>query len=151
MEQLQAVAGGVPDFKALIVDDDVTSRYLISSLLAHSGCEVLEAGGGLEGLRMAREHKPELIILDLGMDDLAGFDVLEQLSREPETSDIHVIIHTSRVLGSEDYARLNRALDIIPKSIMSSREIAEERFLEAFKKAGLCYAKRATNQWIAAE
>ena len=143
LNQLQAAAGIAGRAKVLVIDDDPASRYLINNLLANAGCELLEAGGGIEGLRMAREHRPDLIVLDLSMDDLGGVDVLEALNREPQTSHINVIIHTSKMLDDNEYTRLRRAVDVIPKSIMASREAAEMRFSEAFKKVGLSYTRRS--------
>lgn len=151
LEHLQATAHITTRSKVLVVDDDAASRYLIKNLLAGSGFEVLEAGGGVEGLRMARQNKPELMVLDLSMGDLGGFDVLEALNQDPETNGINVIVHTSKVLDDADYTRLSRALDVIPKSIMASREAAEVRFSEAFRKVGLSYTRRSTIQQVAAE
>ncbi len=151
LDQLHGIARPNASAPILIIDDDETSRYLVKTLLASSDCEVLEASGGTDGLRLVHERKPALIVLDLAMPDLSGFDVLEDLRRELETNRVPVIIHTSKVLESEDRARLSSAIDIIPKSIMSSREMAAARFSEALKKAGLKHGVRANHQPVAAE
>ena len=151
LNQLRAIAMAQPPTQVLVIDDDETSRYLIKGVLQSAGCEVVEADGGTEGLRMAREGKPDLIVLDLGMDDLNGFQVLEGLRREPKSSSVPVVIHTSKSLDSHDYSRLSSAIDVIPKSVMASREAAAARFAEAFKKAGLAYVTRHQGQPIAAE
>jgi signal transduction histidine kinase/CheY-like chemotaxis protein len=151
LDELQTIAVAQPPARVLIIDDDETSRYLIRSLLANASCDVMEASGGSEGLRMARECKPELIVLDLGMNDVNGFDVLEALNREAKTSGIPVVIYTSKTLDSHEYSRLSTAVDVIPKSIMGSREVAAARFSEAFKKAGLAYVTRHIGQPVAAE
>ncbi|HUN63812.1 MAG TPA: ATP-binding protein [Candidatus Sulfotelmatobacter sp.] len=122
--------------KILIVDDDEISRYLVKGLLANRGYRLLEAHGGNEGLRLARENRPNLIVLDLSMPDLDGFSVLDTLKNDSDTKDIPVVIYTSQVLESPDRARLHRALDIIPKEI-TSRENAGARFVEVLAKAGL--------------
>jgi signal transduction histidine kinase/DNA-binding response OmpR family regulator len=151
LDELQAVAAKKPHTQVLLIDDDEASRYLIENLLANNRWHVLQASGGIEGLRKARESKPGLIVLDLAMSDLNGFDVLERLKGEGETADIPVIIHTSQVLESRDYSRLSDAIDVIPKSIMSSRELAAARFSEAFKKAGLACVTRNADQNNAAD
>ncbi len=151
LKELQARATARPQTQVLVIDDDETSRYLLESLLSNSGCSVLQARGGIEGLRMARQSGPGLIVLDLGMEDLGGFDVLEELKADARTTNIPVIIHTSKVLDEEDYERMQAAVDVIPKSIMSSREIAAARFHEAFKKAGLAYVTRNSDQPVTAE
>jgi signal transduction histidine kinase/DNA-binding response OmpR family regulator len=122
--------------KILIVDDDEISRYLVKGLLANQGYRLLEAHGGIEGLRLARESRPDLIVLDLFMPDLDGFAVLDTLKKDEETKDIPVVIYTSQMLESRDRARLHQALDIIPKEARS-RESAGTRFAEVLAKAGL--------------
>jgi CheY-like chemotaxis protein len=134
MNQLE---GSFSSRQILVVDDDATSRYLLKVVLSQANYEVAEAGGGIEGLRMARELSPALIVLDLVMDDLSGFEVLEQLSAAPATRSIPVVIHTSKDLDKAERARLSAAIDIVPKTVMSSRESALASFSEAFRKAGL--------------
>ena len=137
MKQLEASLPSHPSHQLLVVDDDATSRYLIKVVLSQTNYEVAEAGGGIEGLRMARELSPALIVLDLVMDDLSGFEVLERLSADPATRSIPVVIHTSKDLDKREKARLSAAIDIVPKTVMSSRESALASFSEAFRKAGL--------------
>jgi CheY-like chemotaxis protein len=96
----------------------------------------LEAGGGIEGLRVARESKPQLIILDLSMPDMSGFEVLETLKSDRQTRDIPVVIYTSQALESHERDRLQAAVDIVPKE-PKSRELSEARFAEALARAGL--------------
>jgi signal transduction histidine kinase/CheY-like chemotaxis protein len=134
MKQLEAALRPHP---VLIVDDDAAARYLLKVVLSQTNYEVAEASGGLEGLRMARELIPALIVLDLVMDDLSGFEVLEQLSADPAFRSIPVVIHTSKDLDKTERARLSAAIDIVPKTVMSSRESALASFSEAFRKAGL--------------
>lgn len=147
MKQLEAA---FPSHPVLVVDDDPTSRYLIKVVLSQANYEVAEAGGGIEGLRMARELSPALIVLDLVMDDLSGFEVLERLSADPATRSIPVVIHTSKDLDKEERGRLSAAIDIVPKTVMSSRESALAGFSEAFRKAGLTLLP-THNQVVAAE
>ena len=137
MKQLEASVSSHPSHQVLVVDDDATSRYLLKVVLSQANYDIAEAGGGLEGLRMARELSPALIVLDLVMDDLSGFEVLEQLSADPVTRSIPVVIHTSKDLDKTERARLSAAIDIVPKTVMSSRDSALASFSEAFRKAGL--------------
>ncbi len=122
----------------LIIDDDEVSRYLLKTALAESGYRLLEAHGGKEGIRLAHEGKPRVIILDLAMPDLSGFEVLDMLKRDPETREIPVIIHTSQTLGTKDRALLEAAVDIVPKEV-GSRELAGARIAEALSRAGLSF------------
>jgi signal transduction histidine kinase/CheY-like chemotaxis protein len=120
----------------LIIDDDEISRYLLKGVLGTGGYRLLEARGGNEGLRLAKAIKPDLIILDLSMPDLSGFEVLDLLKRDPETLQIPVVIYTSQRLESGERERLQAAADIVPKETQS-RELTEARFAEALARAGL--------------
>jgi signal transduction histidine kinase/CheY-like chemotaxis protein len=144
LDKLQSAAAG-QTYSVLLIDDDDTSRYLLRGILANSGCRLSEASNGTEGLRLARESKPDLIILDLAMPDLSGFEVLEQLKREPDTRNIPVVIYTSKLIDEPDRLRLSSALAIISKSSMSS-SLAIASFSNAFQKAGLGCTIRGDRQ-----
>ncbi len=135
----------------LVIDDDEMSRYVLRSLLAHPNCQVAEAAGGIDGLRMARELKPALIVLDLAMDDLDGFAVLKELRADSATSGIPVIIHTSRDLDKNDKARLEGVIDIILKDGRIPREMKLASFAEAFRKAGIAPLLSDDDKQVAAD
>lgn len=124
-------------YKVLLVDDDDTARYLLTSLLANSNCQLHEANNGTLGLRMVRELQPDMIVLDLGMPDISGFEFLEKIRRDAATENIPVVICTSKIIDDEDRKRLSSAVAIISKDIMSSRSTAMDKFNIAFQKAGL--------------
>jgi signal transduction histidine kinase/DNA-binding response OmpR family regulator len=151
LNQLESLLAPQRRPRVLIIDDDSTARYLIRSLLASTECELFEATGGAEGLRMALEYKPALVVLDLAMDGFDGFEVLEALRGDDATSGIPVVVHTSKSLDPDEYARLSSAVDIIPKSIMGTRDLAVSRFSQALEKAGLTYVARTSNQTTAVE
>lgn len=68
--------------KILIVEDSWVTRRIIVGILKADGHELLEAGGGKEGLEMAEKHMPDCILLDLLMPEMDGFDVLEALGKK---------------------------------------------------------------------
>ena len=108
-------AGGV-----LLIDDEETSRYVLRQILSSlPAARVLEAVSGVDGLSQAVQHRPDVIVLDLQMPGLNGFDVLERLSANEGTKAIPVVICTSSVLDSDDRARLRRARAILPKAELS--------------------------------
>ncbi|MEN4010858.1 MAG: response regulator transcription factor [Chloroflexota bacterium] len=96
--------------KLLVVDDKLELRQLLRSYLAEEGFEVFTAGNGQEALYAARGQKPDLIILDLMMPEMGGYDFLRAYRREAETP---VIVLTARLeendkvvgleLGADDY------------------------------------------------
>jgi signal transduction histidine kinase/CheY-like chemotaxis protein len=82
----------------LLIDDDEASRYVLSRALTELNCDVGEAGTGPEGLLKARNTPPNLIFLDLNLPEMSGVEVLQRLKADRVTSDIPVIIYTSRML-----------------------------------------------------
>ena len=109
--------------RVLIVDDNSHFRAAARQLLERSGFLVVaEAGDGVEGLRAANEHAPDLAIVDLQLPDLDGFAVAERL-REVEPAP-HVILTSS--LDGTDFGALvagSSALGFIPKAELSARAI----------------------------
>lgn len=126
----------------LVIDDDEVSRYVIRSILANQEFRFSEATNGQQGLRQARDNKPDVIILDLKMPDLSGFEVLEKLRADNETSGIPVIIHTSKVLDPFERQELQSAISVISKD-SKSRESSLEKFADAFRKAGIRFTVTA--------
>jgi signal transduction histidine kinase/CheY-like chemotaxis protein len=122
--------------KILIIDDDQVSRYLLKQLLAYTNFTILEAENGREGIRLAGEENPDCIFLDLAMPHMNGFEVIELLKSDRATSNIPVIINTSKVLEEEEKRDLARkTVAILSKD--PSREDAIARSREALLKAGL--------------
>lgn len=86
--------------KILIIEDDKFLRELIIQKLGKEGFDVVEAGEGEEGLRKAKEEKPDLVLLDLILPGIDGFEVLRRAKADGETSSIPVVILSN--LGQRD-------------------------------------------------
>ena len=86
--------------KIMLVEDDKSLREIYSIRLVAEGYNIVSAGDGEEGLAMAVKEKPDLIIADVMMPKISGFDMLDILRSEPETANIKVIMMTA--LSSED-------------------------------------------------
>jgi len=93
--------------RVLIVDDEQANLDLLEALLEPAGFGVLRAGGGREGIEMARSEMPNLILLDMMMPDLSGFDVVEALRAEEATRSIPIMVLTAKTLTKDDKAELN--------------------------------------------
>jgi two-component system, cell cycle response regulator len=78
--------------KVLIIDDSVSVHRLLKARLSSEGLTLLEALDGNSGIEMAHEHKPDVILLDLSMPGLDGFQVLRQLKDDPAVGQIPVIV-----------------------------------------------------------
>ena len=81
--------------KILIVEDNAQNRLLMVDILTARGCEVLEAKNGAEGIQLAREHKPDLILLDMQMPVMDGLQAARLLKADPETMSIKILAVTS--------------------------------------------------------
>lgn len=95
----------------MIVDDSPTDAHLLEKILEKNGYQTLRAETGDEGIEFARRMKPDLILMDVVMPGLNGFQATRELSTNPETSSIPVIIVTrknqqvDRVWGMRQGAR----------------------------------------------
>lgn len=85
----------------LNVDDKGANRYVKSRALRSAGYEVLEAGSGRAALDLAFAHRPDLVLLDLKLPDISGFEVCRILKSDPETSRIPVVHISSTFVGEE--------------------------------------------------
>src|SRR5580765_2934756 len=81
--------------KILVVDDEPEMVELLSFNLQRRGYDVLAATNGLEALNKARQHLPDLILLDLMLEGLDGYSVCEILRRQPSTATVTVIMLTA--------------------------------------------------------
>jgi signal transduction histidine kinase/CheY-like chemotaxis protein len=121
--------------KVLLIDDDEVARYLLKGLLVDTRYEILEAHDGSEGLRLAALERPDVIVLDMEMPDLNGFEVLRALRAENATRNIPVIIHTAMVLQKPDREVLEPESVAILSKETSSRDVAMARLREALASA----------------
>jgi PAS domain S-box-containing protein len=93
--------------RVLVVDDEKANLDLLEALLKPAGFAVIRAGGGWEGIDLARSQMPNLILLDLMMPDLTGFDVVEALRAEEATRSIPIMVLTAKALTEDDKRALN--------------------------------------------
>ena len=80
------------EYKVLIVDDVPTNVMLVQAILKKEGYTLLTCDSGTKALRIANEKHPNLILLDIMMPEVDGYEVLQHLKSNPETTDIPVII-----------------------------------------------------------
>ncbi|MDO8331362.1 MAG: response regulator [Fluviicoccus sp.] len=115
----------------LVVDDDPKAVQLLCAYLDPIGYRVLSAFGGQEGIEVARRQPPDLLVLDLMMPEISGFDVVEALKRDAATANIPIIVVTAKQVTEDDRKRLNGdVLKVIEKS-----EFKHVTFVEEVKRA----------------
>jgi len=102
-----------PSARVLVVEDERDIAALVAYHLTREGYQVRTAATGTEGLDAARKDRPDLVVLDLMLPGLSGFEVLQELRRRPQTADLPVVVLTARreevdrirglELGADDY------------------------------------------------
>ena len=107
-----AVTKGEPQ-TVLVVDDEPPTVELLTDMLATQGFLVLAAHNGREGIALARAKRPDLIVLDLVMPGLTGFDVVQELRKYPESREIPILIFTVKDLSPEERERLRGSVQAV--------------------------------------
>ncbi|MFQ5867914.1 MAG: PleD family two-component system response regulator [bacterium] len=97
--------------KVLIVEDNPQAVKLVKFILEKNDYSTISAKDGEEGLRMARERKPDLIILDLMLPEMDGYQVCESLKVDPNTREIPVIVLTALDTGADFEKALEKKAD----------------------------------------
>jgi DNA-binding response OmpR family regulator len=92
----------------LLVEDDEASIDIFTTILRHGGYEVLSAKSASAGVDMAVAHTPDVVVVDIGLPDAPGFDVLSELTEHPSTQQIPLIVCTVHVF-EHDVVRAHHA------------------------------------------
>src|SRR3989304_6158354 len=87
--------------KVLIVDDDPSILAIASKRLQAEGLEIFTANDGEEGFRMARLHRPDLMVLDLMMPKMHGFAVIQAIRSDPELKPVKILVTSAKVYSSD--------------------------------------------------
>ncbi len=103
----------------LIVEDDDNSRKLLRDSLQVMGYETAEATNGELGLQVARERRPALILMDIQMPGISGFDALRSLRGDAMTRSIPVIAVTASVMGAQQNEVLQAGFDALESKPVS--------------------------------
>jgi PAS domain S-box-containing protein len=117
--------------KVLVADDDPDAVELVAVRIAGLASTVLRAYGGSEAIEIARKELPDLIILDLMMPDVNGFDVVAALNERADTARIPIIAVTAKQITAEDRAQLSRYMT----TVMEKTEFDPERFSAEVRRA----------------
>jgi putative two-component system response regulator len=132
----------------LVVDDEPVIRELESNTLGELGHQVIEAGNGMDALQLAREHRPDLMLVDIMMPGVSGIDVCRQLRQDKHTRDIRIIVvsgadakqalEESIIAGADDF--LAKPIDTLElmvrvRSLLRVRNIQDaEKRVETYIK-----------------
>jgi CheY-like chemotaxis protein len=117
--------------KVLVVDDDPKAVELIAVRIKDLASTVLRAYGGREAIDAARRELPDLIVLDLMMPEVNGFDVVAALNEHPDTARIPILVVTAKRITAEDRAKLSGHVT----TIMEKAEFDRDRFTAEVRRA----------------
>jgi signal transduction histidine kinase/DNA-binding response OmpR family regulator len=93
--------------RVLVIDDEASARDLVANALRPEGFEVVTAASGTEGLALAQEQPPDLVICDLVMPDMDGYEVVDRLADSDMPKDVPILILTGQDLSATERERLN--------------------------------------------
>jgi CheY-like chemotaxis protein len=106
------------ELTALVADDSSVNRRILASLLESAGVRVITAAGGFEAVELARKHRPDVILMDLRMSDLDGFEATRRIHADPATAAIPVLAVTASAWGDvRQAARDAGCADFVPKPV----------------------------------
>ena len=119
-----------PMKKLLIVDDDKATRMSIVSLIGNGDVTTTSVGGGVEAYKLLEKENFDCLILDLGLQDMSGFDLIEKIRLNNKLASLPVIIYTGKDLTREEEDKLQKYADsIIIKGIRSPERLLAETSL----------------------
>ena len=122
------------------MEDNEKNRTLVKDVLEYHGYEVIEAGNGKEGIKIAKENNPDLILMDIQMPVMSGYDAIKILKNNPETKDIKIIALTSFAMkgdkekimkeGFDDY--IAKPIDIrrLPELVKKALEVKNKGIIK---------------------
>ena len=127
LSRVRVIPDGSRSPTVLVIDDDRAATDLIQVILENEGYRVLKAFQGKDGVELAAREYPDLIILDLIMPEVSGFNVAYQLRQIPATRNIPIIVLTSMELDEENQTQLGAYVSgLISKNTFTKRDLLRE-------------------------
>jgi len=122
--------------KILIAEDNEVNRKLLRDILRYHGYDVIEAVNGAEAVEMARAHKVDLILMDIQMPVMNGYEAIKTLRNNPLTKEIRIIAVTSFVMKGDKEKALEAGADEYLCKPIDTRElpVIVKRILEAERR-----------------
>jgi two-component system, cell cycle response regulator DivK len=110
----------------LIVDDNAQNLKLARDLLQFAGFRTLEADGGVQGVALALEHQPDLVLMDIRMPDLSGEEALRHLKEDGRTAAIPVVALTSSTMKGDRERFMSQGFDGYLEKPISVRDFPDQ-------------------------
>ena len=123
------------DKKILVIEDDPATTRLVDYSLRHEGYQVVTASNGLEGIRKAHNEAPDLIILDVMLPGMDGFEICHRLRSEPDTAKLPILMFSAKAQEIDKDTGLEvGADDYLPKPAAPAEIVSRVENLLAKKK-----------------
>ncbi len=122
----------------LVVDDDPRAVEVAAAPLEAQGYTVFRALGGQEAIDLAYEKRPDLVILDLNMPGVSGFDVVDEFRRKEKLKDVPILILTARTIDNMEREALNKQV----QGLVTKSTFVAEQFLREIETALLGLAPK---------
>jgi CheY-like chemotaxis protein len=130
------------EVEVLVVDDEAANREWLKNILEPAGFKVIEATGGAAAIELAKGHRPDLLLLDLMMPNVSGFDVVEAIRSDEATRQIPIMVLTAKDLTRADKLNLNGQVSTILRRgstrgsdlLVVLREVIAKRAVEGKQK-----------------
>ena len=116
----------------LVIDDDPRNTRLVQAMLKPFSIDVLSTNDGAAGIKLARTRKPDLIILDLMMPEVDGFEVVSAIRADAATAEIPILIYTAKNITLADRQRLQSSI----QAIIRKGDLSKEQFLDLIYRRG---------------
>ncbi|RMD70799.1 MAG: response regulator [Gammaproteobacteria bacterium] len=108
----------------LIVDDSPTDIHVLKTMLERHGYHTITASSGEEGIQVARQSRPDVILMDIVMPGMSGFQAIRQLGQDPETRSIPVIVVSTKDMETDKiWAMRQGAKDYLTKPVSEKQLI----------------------------
>ena len=140
LKKLNLIASNLPSkkksYRVLIIDDEKVSIDLLELYFDRTEYEIIKAYGGQEGIDLFIKENPDIVILDLMMPEITGFDVLNYIRNKSEKSDTPVIVVTAKYLSEEEIEYLNQNVNVV----LTKSTISKNDFLTELNKSLACFS-----------
>jgi two-component system, cell cycle response regulator DivK len=112
--------------RILLVEDNADNRAIYRVILEHSGYEVIEAHDGEEGIRLTREERPDVVLMDISIPLVDGWEATQILKADPDTREIPIIALTAHALASDRAKAKEVGCDAYLAKPVEPRRVVEE-------------------------
>jgi two-component system, cell cycle response regulator DivK len=109
--------------RILVVEDQEDNRRIIRDLLSTRGYQLIEAQDGEAGVRLAKEHRPDLILMDIQLPVLDGYEATRRIKADPELRAIPIVVVTSYALSGDDQKAVAAGCDGYVAKPFSPRQL----------------------------